>query len=91
MPLSHWFRGDWKGFLRDVLASRACRDRGVFRQEYIERVIRLNDSGRDMSMQLWALASFELWCQAFLDTAGRTRRPASPAVAKAQGLAAPVR
>jgi asparagine synthase (glutamine-hydrolysing) len=79
IPLGQWFRGGWAAYVRDLLLSRTCRERGLFRPDYLARLIRLNDSGRDMSTQLWALSSFELWCRAFLDSGGRAallpRRP----------------
>ena len=79
IPLGQWFRTDWAAYVRDLLLSKTCRERGLMRPAYLERLIALNDSGRDMSMQLWALSSFELWCRAFLDAGGRAallpRRP----------------
>jgi asparagine synthase (glutamine-hydrolysing) len=73
IPLGSWFRGDWATFVRDVLLSETSCRRGLFRPAYVEQLIRLNDAGRDMSMQLWALVSLELWCRAFLDAGGRGR------------------
>ena len=79
IPLGQWFRTDWAAYVRDLLLSKTCRERGLMRPAYLERLIALNDAGRDMSMQLWALSSFELWCRAFLDAGGRAgllpRRP----------------
>ncbi len=95
MPLGQWFRGDWASFVRELLLSGACRQRGILNGTYVERVLALNDAGRDMSMQLWALSSLELWCQAFLDPGGRGRllpRPERAPASKAQtALAAPGR
>jgi asparagine synthase (glutamine-hydrolysing) len=73
MPLGHWLRGDWSAFVRDVLFSSVSRQRGMFQPQYIERMLKMNDSGRDMSMQIWQLVSFELWCRAFLDAQGQGR------------------
>lgn len=72
VPLAHWFRGDLGGFLREVLLGETCRERGIFRPSYVEKLIRMHEGGRDLDMQLWTLVSFELWCRMFLD--GRTRR-----------------
>src|SRR5262249_6627274 len=30
VPLARWFRGELAGFARDILLSRACRQRGLF-------------------------------------------------------------
>jgi asparagine synthase (glutamine-hydrolysing) len=80
IPLGHWLRGDWSGFVRDVLLSDTCRRRGIFRPAYIRRLLRLHDRGRDINERLWALVSFELWCRAFLDGHGRSHRGERPAV-----------
>ncbi len=73
VPLGHWFRGDWSTFVRDLLLSDTCRQRGIFNPDYIRKVFKLHDRGRDLYAQLWALASFELWCRSFLDPGGRGR------------------
>ncbi|MBI4477553.1 MAG: asparagine synthase (glutamine-hydrolyzing) [Acidobacteria bacterium] len=75
VPLARWFRGELAGFTRDILLSDTCRRRGVFEREYLELLLRLNDQGRDLDLQVWTLLSFELWCQRFMD------RPMRAAVA----------
>jgi asparagine synthase (glutamine-hydrolysing) len=67
VPLARWFRGDLADFTRDLLLSDTCRQRGVFDVRQIERLLALNDRGRDLDLQLWTLLSFELWCRRFLD------------------------
>jgi asparagine synthase (glutamine-hydrolysing) len=67
VPLDAWFRGELSVFARDLLLSERCRCRGLFHVPYLEQLLRLNDSGRDVGLQLWTIASFELWCQRFLD------------------------
>jgi asparagine synthase (glutamine-hydrolysing) len=71
VPLATWLRGDLSTFARDILLSPSSRSRGVFDTGYIERLLRLNDRGRDLDLQLWTILSFELWCQRFLDSAPR--------------------
>ena len=78
MPLATWFRGDLAGFARDLLLSTRCRERGFFDTGYIERLLALNERGRNLDLQLWTVMSFELWCQRFLDPTPRPqpeRRP----------------
>jgi asparagine synthase (glutamine-hydrolysing) len=87
VPLAQWFRGDLSEFARDLLLSDTCRRRGFFNSQYVESLLRQNQRGRDLDLQLWTILSFELWCRRFLDapvavapavqrkTAGR-RRPA---------------
>jgi asparagine synthase (glutamine-hydrolysing) len=67
VPLSRWFRGELAGFARDILLSDTCRQRGFLDTRYIEQLLRLNDQGRDLDLQLWTTLSFELWCRRFLD------------------------
>jgi asparagine synthase (glutamine-hydrolysing) len=69
VPLARWFRGELAGFARDILLSDTCRRRGYFDASYIARLLRLNQRGRDLDLQLWTILSFELWCRRFLDVA----------------------
>jgi asparagine synthase (glutamine-hydrolysing) len=67
VPLARWFRGELAGFARDLLLSETCRQRGFFRPQYVDQLLRLNQAGRDLDLQLWTMLSFELWCRRFLD------------------------
>jgi asparagine synthase (glutamine-hydrolysing) len=84
VPLADWFRGDLAGFARDLLLSDTCRQRGIFELRYIDRLLRSNDRGRNLDLQLWTILSFELWCRRFLDaplpsaSAARTRAVVTP-------------
>jgi asparagine synthase (glutamine-hydrolysing) len=71
VPLATWFRGDLAAFARDVLLSDTSQRRGMLDTAYVERLLQLNDRGRDLDLQLWTLLSFELWCQRFLDPSPR--------------------
>jgi len=73
IPLSSWFRGNWSGFVRDLLMSDTCRQRGIFEPSYLEHLMRLNNRGRSLDLHLWTVISFEQWCRTFLD-----RRPTRP-------------
>ncbi|MBI4475299.1 MAG: 7-cyano-7-deazaguanine synthase, partial [Acidobacteria bacterium] len=67
IPLSRWFRGELSSFARELLLSTTSQQRGIFNKSYIERLLVLNDRGRDMDLQLWTLITFELWCRRFMD------------------------
>jgi asparagine synthase (glutamine-hydrolysing) len=67
VPLAKWFRGQLSGFTRDLLLSDTCNARGIFNRSYLEKLIALNERGRNLDLQLWTLISFELWCRRFLD------------------------
>jgi asparagine synthase (glutamine-hydrolysing) len=67
IPLGRWFRGQLSLYVRDLLLSRKSLDRGLFRKQYVERLIQMNDRGRSLDLQLWTLITFELWCRRFID------------------------
>ena len=69
VPLGHWFRGPWTEFARDLLLSKASRERGILNPRYVEHLFRLHRLGRNMDRELWMLVSFEQWCRLFLDRA----------------------
>lgn len=73
VPLGAWFRGRLSGFARELLLSETSRRRGIFDTGYLERLLAMHERGRDLSLQLWTLISFELWCRTFLDAPGRQR------------------
>jgi asparagine synthase (glutamine-hydrolysing) len=83
VPLSRWFRSEWTTFVRDVLLSDTCTRRGIFNRTYIEQILRLHDSGRNMDLQLWTLVSFEQWCRRFLDRSPAPAREPLPLAASA--------
>jgi asparagine synthase (glutamine-hydrolysing) len=78
VPLGRWFRGRLGDFVRDLLLSDTSRQRGILDPAYIDGLIRLHESGRNLDMQLWTLISFELWCRTFLDSNSSQRRTAPP-------------
>jgi asparagine synthase (glutamine-hydrolysing) len=73
IPLSRWFRGQLNGYVRDLLFSSTSRQRGIFNEKYIERLLAMNERGRDLDFQLWTLITFELWCRRFMDRQTRER------------------
>ncbi|MBW3541875.1 MAG: asparagine synthase (glutamine-hydrolyzing) [Planctomycetes bacterium] len=76
VPLDHWFRGELKPLLVDVLLSQRSRERGLFERASVERLIDEHLARRwDHSYRLWALLCLELWQQTFLDPATPPARP----------------
>ena len=62
VPLKHWFRGDYRGFLQDMLLSKGARTADYFRPEMVKSLIDAHQRGpRDLSNRLWALLWFEQW------------------------------
>ena len=73
VPLARWFRGELSGFARDLLLSATCRQRGFFNgQLHRAAAEAARSQGRDLSLQLWTILSFELWCRRFLDASPRS-------------------
>ena len=68
IPLGRWFRGPLRGFVRGLLLSERCRQRGIFDPVAVERL--LDRDAADLGLAVWTLVSFELWCRAFLDGTG---------------------
>ncbi len=69
VPALKFVQGRFLEFMRDLLNSRACRERGLYRESYVEsilddpehRLTRLNGS------KLWHLAALEFWLQRNVD------------------------
>lgn len=72
VPALKFVRGEFLGFMSDVLESQACRERGLLAREHVQQLLaeperhmtRLNGS------QLWHAALLELWLQLNVDQPG---------------------
>ena len=72
IPISQWFRGALKDYLRETLLSPKALARGYFRPETLRRFVDEHRSGvRDRSYGLWALLMLELWHQSYRDNSGQ--------------------
>ncbi|MBI4984780.1 MAG: N-acetylglutaminylglutamine amidotransferase [Rhodocyclales bacterium] len=73
MPALKYVRGEFLDFMRGILDARACRERGVYRRDYVERLLAEPDRHltRIQGSKLWHLALFEYWMQRNVDTAAR--------------------
>jgi asparagine synthase (glutamine-hydrolysing) len=61
VPLGHWFRGELRPLLHDLLEGRP-RLHGRLRREEVLRLVREHESGRaDHGHRLWTLLTLELW------------------------------
>ncbi len=72
MPALKYVRGAFLEFMRDVLDSRACRERGLFDRAYVEQLLAAPElhHTRIMGSKLWHLALLEFWLQRQVDTVG---------------------
>lgn len=65
MPALKYVRGDFFEFMRDILDSRAARERGVFQKSYIDMLMAAPEMHhtRIRGSKLWHIALFEFWLQ----------------------------
>ena len=70
MPALKYVRGAFLDLMRDLLNSRACRERGLYRRDYVEMLLAAPDMHhtRIQGNKLWHLALLELWLQRNVDT-----------------------
>lgn len=68
VPITHWFRGSMKEFVRENLLSEKSLSRGMFQPEEVRRLVDEHTSAqRDHVWKLWTLLMLELWFQQFID------------------------
>lgn len=69
MPALKYVRGAFLDFMRDILDSQACRERGVFERSYIDRLLAAPEMHhtRIQGSKLWHLALLEYWLQRVVD------------------------
>ncbi|HEX9633340.1 MAG TPA: asparagine synthase (glutamine-hydrolyzing) [Gemmatimonadales bacterium] len=68
VPIAAWFRGPLRHRVAEVLLDDRSRQRGYFRPQYVEEIIRRHQSGRqDLSRRLFALLALELWHRKYID------------------------
>ena len=65
VPALKYVRGEFLEFMREVLDSQACRERGLYRRAYVDRLLAAPDNHltRIRGNKLWHLAAFEFWLQ----------------------------
>jgi asparagine synthase (glutamine-hydrolysing) len=64
----NWMRNPLKGFVVSVLLSERALNRSYFNPDYVKRLVAEHLSAkRNLSLQLGALLTFELWNQLFID------------------------
>lgn len=64
VPLHLWAKNGAAAFIREVLLSKTCRERGIFDMERMKRLI---EGERPFGRTLWGALSLELWFRTFID------------------------
>lgn len=68
VPLSAWFRREFKPLMQDLLADRRFAERGTFNVAGVRACYAAHLSGQhDFSELLWLVLTYELWARTFLD------------------------
>jgi asparagine synthase (glutamine-hydrolysing) len=70
VPLHIWAKNHTGEFFKEILFSRACRERGLFDHSEIEKLIE-NESA--FGRRLWGIINLELWFQTFIDNQAQKR------------------
>ena len=71
VPLTPWFNGPLRGFVRGVLLDDRALERGYFRPQVLRRVVEDHLEGRvDHGRSLWTLLALEIWHRLFVDDDG---------------------
>jgi len=65
MPALKYVRGDFLNFMRDILNSQACRNRGLYQRAYVDLLLDAPEQHhtRIQGSKLWHLALLEYWLQ----------------------------
>jgi asparagine synthase (glutamine-hydrolysing) len=71
VPALKYVRGPFLEFMRDILDSKACRERGLYRRRYVEKLLEKPEAHftRIQGSKLWHLALLEYWLQRNVDAA----------------------
>ncbi len=72
MPALKFVRGEFLEFMRDILDSQACRQRGIYQRTYVEKLLAEPEKHltRIQGSKLWHLALLEFWLQRNVDGKG---------------------
>ena len=65
VPALKFVRGKFLDFMRDILNSQTCRERGLYERAYVDKLLAAPDQHftRLQGSKLWHLALLELWLQ----------------------------
>jgi asparagine synthase (glutamine-hydrolysing) len=69
VPALKYVRGPFLAFMRELLDSRACRERGLYQRAYVDRLLAdpEHQFTRLQGSKLWHLAALEFWLQRNVD------------------------
>ena len=65
VPALKFVRGEFLDFMRDIVNSQACRERGLYQRAYVDKLLKKPEDylTRIQGSKLWHLALLEYWLQ----------------------------
>jgi asparagine synthase (glutamine-hydrolysing) len=67
VPRAAWFRGPLKELIHDTFTDSVSRNRGWFRQDQINRLLKEHELGLNRDHLIWPLVVIELWARQWID------------------------
>jgi asparagine synthase (glutamine-hydrolysing) len=67
VPYESWLRSDLKNMVWSVLTDRKTIERGYFRKDAVESLLRADSNGSNYSKEIFSLLTLELWQRTFLE------------------------
>jgi asparagine synthase (glutamine-hydrolysing) len=67
IPYRTWLRGELREYVSQILLDRRTLSRGYFQAGALERVLKANLNGTDLSKEVFSLVILELWHRKFVD------------------------
>ncbi len=65
VPALKFVRGEFLDFMRDILNSQPCRERGLYQRNYVDKLLKKPEAylTRIKGSKLWHMALLEFWLQ----------------------------
>ena len=67
IPVESWITNELSGFVQDVLMDQRTLDRGYFKREFIEAMIKDDQQREKYAANIFSLIVLELWHRSFVD------------------------
>jgi len=68
IPMKNWLRDELRNLTLEVLSEKKVKENGYFKYDYVNKIMQQHLEGkRNNAHQLWALMTFELWHEMFID------------------------
>jgi asparagine synthase (glutamine-hydrolysing) len=69
IPMKNWLRDDLRNLMFDVLSKEKIKEEGYFNYNYVGKIMQQHLEGKkNNAHQLWALMTFELWYEMYINT-----------------------